>query len=44
MAEAESHADVTRQKQPPPVRDTDPKATPEAVAKALLRPAPKVTS
>ncbi len=29
------------QKQPPPVRQTDPNATPEAVAKALLRPARK---
>ena len=26
-------------KQPPPVRETDPNAAPEAVAKALLKPA-----
>lgn len=29
---------MSEKKQPPPVRQTDPNATPEAVAKALLKP------
>ena len=44
MTEAEPHAEMTRQKQPPPVRDTDPNATPETVTKALLRPVPRPSS